>query len=66
MSKKKQKKYGVFITSAINAKFSLYSAEERLEQTLETIASVRKAIPDAVICLTDCGILVSLMSKLNC
>ena len=56
MSKKKEKKYGVFITSAINAKFSLYSPEERLEQTLETIASVRKHIPNAVICLTDCGI----------
>jgi len=56
MSKKKEKKYGVFITSAINAKFSLYSPEERLEQTLETIASVRERIPNAVICLTDCGI----------
>jgi hypothetical protein len=56
MSKKTKKKYGVFITSAINAKFSLYSPEERLQQTLETIASVRKHIPNAVICLTDCGI----------
>jgi len=56
MSNKKEKKYGVFITSAINAKFSLYSPEERLEQTLETIASVRERIPNAVICLTDCGI----------
>jgi hypothetical protein len=50
------KKYGVFITSAINAKFSLYNPEERLEQTLDTIASVRERIPNAVICLTDCGI----------
>jgi hypothetical protein len=56
MSKKKEKKYGVFITSAINAKFSIYKPEERLQQTLETIASVRKRIPNAVICLTDCGI----------
>ena len=56
MTKKRKKKYGVFITSAINAKFSLYSPEERLKQTLETIASVRERIPDAVICLTDCGI----------
>ena len=56
MSKKKtEKKYGVFITSAVNAKFSLYSPEERLEQTLETIVSVRKHIPNAVICLTDCS-----------
>jgi len=57
MSKKKtDKKYGVFITSAINAKFSVYKPEERLQQTLETIASVRERIPNAVICLTDCGI----------
>jgi hypothetical protein len=56
MSNKKEKKYGVFITSAINAKFSIYKPEERLQQTLETIASVRKRIPNAVICLTDCGI----------
>lgn len=57
MSKKKiaEKKYGVFITSAINAKFSLYDPTERLAQTLETIASVRERIPNAVICLTDCS-----------
>lgn len=55
MSKKKAKKYGVFITSAINAKFSLYDPTERLKQTLETIASVRARIPNAVICLTDCS-----------
>jgi hypothetical protein len=57
MSKKKvtTKKYGVFITSAINAKFSLYDPTERLEQTLETIASVRERIPNAIICLTDCS-----------
>lgn len=55
MSKKKATKYGVFITSAINAKFSIYKPEERLAQTLETIASVRARIPNAVICLTDCS-----------
>jgi len=57
MSKKKvtTKKYGVFITSAINAKFSIYKPEERLAQTLETIASVRERIPNAIICLTDCS-----------
>ena len=42
--------------SAINAKFSVYSAEERLAQTLETIKSVRTHIPNAVICLADCGV----------
>ena len=50
------KKYGIFITSAINAKFSVYKPEERLEQTLATIASVKARVPNAVICMTDCGI----------
>ena len=49
VKKSKEKKYGVFITSAINAKFSVYKPEERLQQTLETIASVRERIPNAVI-----------------
>jgi hypothetical protein len=49
-------KYGVFITSAANAKFSKYSPAERLEQTLKTVESVRKYIPNAVICMTDCSV----------
>ena len=49
-------KYGVLLTSAANAKFSVYSPEERVEQTLKTVESVRKYIPDAFICMTDCGI----------
>jgi hypothetical protein len=49
-------KYGVFITSAANAKFSKYSPAERVEQTLKTIESVRKYIPNAVICMTDCSV----------
>jgi len=49
-------KYGVLITSAVNAKFSKYTPEERLVQTLETIESVKKYIPDAVICMTDCSV----------
>ena len=49
-------KYGVLITSAVNAKFSVYKPEERVEQTLKTIESVRQKIPNSHICLTDCGI----------
>ena len=49
-------KYGVLITSAANAKFSVYSPEERVEQTLKTVESVRERIPNALICMTDCGI----------
>jgi len=52
----KTMKYGVIITSAANAKFSVYSPEERIAQTLETVASVRERIPNALICMTDCGI----------
>ena len=49
-------KYGVLVTSAANAKFSVYSPEERVEQTLKTVESVRERIPNAIICMTDCGI----------
>lgn len=49
-------KYGVLVTSAANAKFSVYPPEERVEQTLETVDSVRARIPNAFICMTDCGI----------
>jgi hypothetical protein len=49
-------KYGVLVTSAANAKFSVYPPEERVKQTLETVDSVRKRIPNAFICMTDCGI----------
>lgn len=49
-------KYGVLVTSAANAKFSVYTPEERVEQTLKTIESVKERIPNAFICLSDCGI----------
>ena len=49
-------KYGVLITSAANAKFSIYKPEERVEQTIKTIESVRKHIPNSYIFMTDCGI----------
>lgn len=50
------KKYGVLITSAVNAKFSEYNPKERLAQTLETIASIQSRIPNSVICLTESSI----------
>lgn len=34
---------------------SVYSHQERFEQTLQTIESVKKYIPNAVICLVDCS-----------
>lgn len=50
-------KYGVLITSAANATFSMYSSDQRVEQTVRTIESVNKYIPNAVVCLTDCSVL---------
>ena len=50
------KKYGFFVTSAVNAKFSVYKPEERLQQTLDTIKSIKTRCPDAFICLTDCSV----------
>ena len=41
------------ITSAINTKFGVYSAQQRLDQTLATIASVRQHVPDARIFLLE-------------
>jgi hypothetical protein len=50
------KKYGVFVTSAVNATFSKYDPQERLAQTLTTLASVQKHIPNAVICLAESSV----------
>ena len=44
---------GVIITSAINTKFGVYTTEQRMAQTLDTIQSVRKHIPGARIFLLE-------------
>lgn len=44
---------GVIITSAINTKFGIYTTEQRLAQTLETIRSVRAYVPGSVIFLSE-------------
>lgn len=46
-------KYGVLVTSAINTKFGVYTTEQRVEQTLSTIDSVKKQIPNARIFLLE-------------
>lgn len=46
----------VLVTSAINATFSIYSPEQRLAQTLDTIASIHKYIPDAEITLLEVSV----------
>lgn len=41
------------VTSAINTKFGIYSANQRLEQTLSTIASIRSRVTDAKIVIME-------------
>lgn len=43
------------ITSATNTKFGIYSAEQRIQQTLKTIESVRQRVPEAKIFLIEMG-----------
>lgn len=51
------KKYGVFITSAINSiDNSVYTPEVRFDQTFKTIETVRAHIPNSVICLVESSI----------
>jgi len=42
-------KSAFIITSALNTKFGVYTAEQRLAQTLETISGIRHHVPDALI-----------------
>lgn len=46
-------KQTVLITSALYTNYGIYSAAERIKQTLATAQSVRKYIPDATIFLVD-------------
>lgn len=42
-------KYAFLVTSAINSKFGVYNKHERLGQTLSTMASIKRFVPDAKI-----------------
>ena len=48
-------KFAFMVTSAINTKFGVYDSDTRLEQTLETVASIQRYVPDARIILVECG-----------
>jgi len=48
-------KFAFMVTSAINTKFGVYNADQRLKQTLETIISIKKYVPNAKIILVECG-----------
>jgi hypothetical protein len=48
--------HAFIVTSAVNSKFGVYTPEQRLAQTLATIASVRKRVPGVKIIVTEiCG-----------
>lgn len=49
-------KHAFIVTSAINSKFGVYSPRERLDQTLNTIATIKERVPDALIVVMEvCG-----------
>jgi hypothetical protein len=48
------KKHCFIVTSAVNSKFGVFNPEQRLTQTIETISSIKKQIPDAKIVIMEC------------
>jgi len=42
------------VTSAVNSKFGVFTPEQRLAQTIDTIKSIRARIPDARIFVMEC------------
>ncbi|CAB4129120.1 hypothetical protein UFOVP112_218 [uncultured Caudovirales phage] len=50
----KQVKHAFIVTSAINSKFGVFTPEQRLEQTISTIKSIREKLPTAVIVVMEC------------
>ena len=49
-----QVKHAFVVTSAVNSKFGVFTPAQRLQQTLDTIASVRSKIPTAKIFIMEC------------
>ena len=41
------------LTSAVNSRFGVYTPEQRLQQTLDTVASVKQHVPDAKIIIVE-------------
>jgi KaiC/GvpD/RAD55 family RecA-like ATPase len=48
-------KHAFMVTSAINTKFGVFSGDQRLAQTLSTVSSIKRYIPDARIILVEMG-----------
>lgn len=49
-----QVKHYFVVTSAVNSKFGVFQPDERLEQTLGTIASIKSKIPTAKVAIMEC------------
>jgi hypothetical protein len=49
-----QVRHAFVVTSAVNSKFGVYSPAERLEQTVDTITSIRSKLPTAKIFIMEC------------
>lgn len=49
-----QVKHAFVVTSAVNSKFGVFSPDDRLAQTIDTITSIKSRIPDAKIFIMEC------------
>ena len=47
-------KHCFIVTSAINSKFGVFNPAQRLQQTIDTIASIKQKVPDAKIVIMEC------------
>lgn len=47
-------KHAFIVTSAVNSKFGVFSPAERLQQTIDTITSIKSKLPDAKIFVMEC------------
>ena len=47
-------RHAFIVTSAVNSKFGVFKPQERLQQTLDTINSIKAKIPDAKIIIMEC------------
>lgn len=64
-------KHAFIVTSAINSKFGVFNPDQRLDQTIDTIKSIKARIPDArIIVMECCGTPIKLyqedMLRANC
>ena len=49
-----QVRHAFIVTSAINSKFGVFTPDQRLEQTLGTITSIKNKIPSAKVVVMEC------------